>query len=201
MYYVFKLRKDIEIKGLVDTLVSDANVLWYSKNINNLGNPSEESDVQEDIHVLLRTKDMSKLTEAVRNLIVHDVFHEHKVIDLDMFVPFNTALCMRIQKESIKRYTSEYGGWLRIVTAANMTHTQDMGDVMVIGVRHFDRVMNDQYKRFQEGFTKVNKTTQGFVDNFGNFHDRKEALKIAISMGQLIAKHEGGYELYSEDLH
>lgn len=201
MYYVFKLRKDIEIKGLVETLVSDDNVLWYSENIRNLGKPSEESDVQEDVHVLLRSNDMSKLTEAVRNIIVHDMFHEHKVIDLDKFTPFDTALCMRIQKESIKRYTSEHGGWLRIVTAANMTHSPDLGNVVVLGVRHFDVAMHNQYKRLPENFTKVNKTTQGFIDNFGNFHNRKEALKIAISMGQLIAKHEAGRELYSEDLH
>lgn len=198
MYYVFKLRKDIEIKGLVNTLVSDDNVLWYSENIRKL---TDSSEVREDIHVLLRTKDMSKLTEAVRNIIVHDLYHEHKVIDLDVFVPFDTALCMRIQKESVKRYTSEHGGWLRIVTAANLTQSPDLGDVMVVGVRHFDKVMYEHYKRLPEGFSKVNKTVQGFVDNFGNFHDRETSLKIAISMGQLIAKHERGNELYSEDLH
>ena len=37
----------------------------------------------------------------------------------------------------------------------------------------------------------------GFLDDCGNFHDRKSAMKIAKSSGQVVSNDE---ELYAEDL-
>ena len=47
----------------------------------------------------------------------------------------------------------------------------------------------------------VDNGIQGFIDFEGNFYDRIEAKKIAVSAGQLIARASHRDELFSEDIY
>ncbi len=85
----------------------------------------------------------------------------------------------------------------RIVCAANKHH-----QLIVLGVRHFDDRMRDVMEELSIP-TKSPKWIQGFVDNRGQFHDRRSAFKIAQAAGQIVKK-TGCVEieeLYSEDLY
>lgn len=72
---------------------------------------------------------------------------------------------------------------------------------MLVGARHFDVTMRDQYHRF--GLEKTeDQCVQGFLDQWGVFMDRKEAHKVASEQGQI--RHRcGGDEgkLFSENLY
>jgi len=84
----------------------------------------------------------------------------------------------------------------RIVCAANKNvHTH----YVILGVRHFDMIMHKQIEKFQLGRDWI----QGFVDNRGEFLDRKEAFEVAQKAGQIIRKTggENSDELFSEDLY
>ena len=73
--------------------------------------------------------------------------------------------------------------------------------VMLVGPRHFDAVMRDQYERY--GLTQdEGKCVQGFLDQYGNFLTREEAHKIAVANGQRRYRC-GGDEtrLFSENLY
>ena len=75
--------------------------------------------------------------------------------------------------------------------------------VIVCGPRHFDATMK---KVVNELHWKVpsSKWQQGFIDQFGEFHNRREAMVIAIAAGQNIDyKRNGGdnRKLYSEGLY
>jgi hypothetical protein len=78
---------------------------------------------------------------------------------------------------------------------------------IVCGARHFDIIMR-QFTTSQSLFRrpKVSKewksVEQGFIDQFGQFHDRKQAYEIAARQGQ-IRRPEGGTPgtLYSENLY
>ena len=48
------------------------------------------------------------------------------------------------------------------------------------------------YRRFA-----TDEAVYGFIDECGNFHDRKDAMRIATASGQIISTEE---ELYAEDL-
>jgi len=92
-----------------------------------------------------------------------------------------------------------------IVCAANYNKEHD---IIVCGVRHFDMIMHGQihyvnavhYPKAQGSEWK-----QGFVNQFGEFRDRKQALIIAREAGQLDNKVKSGNpnsdELFSEDLY
>ena len=89
----------------------------------------------------------------------------------------------------------------RIVAAANR-----YGDLVVVGVRHHCPVMGAQLRALKEaGAIETTHTRdQGFVDNFGNYHSREDALKIAIAAGQINVvrpKTSPEYQLFSEDLY
>ena len=75
------------------------------------------------------------------------------------------------------------------------------GNIVVAGVRHFDPIMGRVLK--QVNIWDNTSVTQGFVDNKGNFHNRKESLKIAIEANQvdMSKKFPPQDELFSEDLY
>lgn len=82
------------------------------------------------------------------------------------------------------------------------------GDLIVCGARHFDKVMHSQLKQMREDklfeFEKAGRAEQGFIDQYGVFMDREEALEVAKAAGQLNvrrAKTSPGRELFSEDLY
>lgn len=99
----------------------------------------------------------------------------------------------------------------RIVCAANRC---DVTKRIVIGIRHYDGVMQDQIANLQIAMEETNhfaktpfedKVTQGFIDQYGNFYNRQEAWKIADQNGQILRRVGGdstnGGTLYSENLY
>ena len=79
------------------------------------------------------------------------------------------------------------------------------GDVIITGARHYDNVMRTQLNAFSEDsqvrMMNRGEVIQGFIDNRGDFHDREDALVIALAANQVRFKHEPEYELFSEDLY
>lgn len=96
----------------------------------------------------------------------------------------------------------------RIVTACNR-----YGDLLIPGVRHACDFMMGKVVELGgllllrdyselECLGELKGTEQGFVDQYGIFYDRKEAMKIAIANNQVI--HDIGYkgdELFTEHLY
>ena len=77
------------------------------------------------------------------------------------------------------------------------------GSVVIAGARHWDKGMNTLYSQLS---IEVSGTEfeQGFIDQFGNFYSRKEALKtLLINDLQMINWDRNGSteELYSEGLY
>lgn len=95
----------------------------------------------------------------------------------------------------------------RIVCAANML---DDGTILV-GARHWDERMHQQLELYlqakgitEEQWIKRSREHeyQGFIDQYGTFYDREEAMIIAKREGQIFRS--VGYdstELYSEHLY
>ena len=81
------------------------------------------------------------------------------------------------------------------------------GDTIIAGARHFDKVMISQIKAI-EGELKGGggaQWTEGFIDQFGDFLTREEAMKIAIAAGQKVDIERGcggnPHTLFSEGLY
>ena len=73
--------------------------------------------------------------------------------------------------------------------------------VILCGARHWDGVMHKQADAMEiNGFANED---QGFIDQFGDFLTRKEALKIVLENGQPFNAERNGSkdELYSEGLY
>lgn len=85
----------------------------------------------------------------------------------------------------------------RVVSAALLYGKNNI----VCSPRHFDEICHSQLSRFNyfNGKTPV----QGFVDQYGQFMDRKEAWKVALESNQIIRICGGNEEgvLYSENLY
>ncbi len=92
----------------------------------------------------------------------------------------------------------------RVVCAANKYDCDYGGiDMIFIGVRHFCPIMRKNMEPHKD-FIKRESEVQGFIDQFGVFMDRKEALQVAREAGQLnIARIKTwpDNELFSEDLY
>ena len=94
----------------------------------------------------------------------------------------------------------------RIVRAAN-EFTIDDKVYLILGIRHYDSIMHTTMKLINSvmNFWKPAKCKQGFVDKFGDFHDRKSAMLIAKNANQIfdssIANGESETKLYSEHLY
>ena len=77
-----------------------------------------------------------------------------------------------------------------------------VGDVILCGARHWDKVMRTQAKALG---IKYVADKQGFIDQFGDFLTREEAMNIAIAAGQKVDIKEGcggdKMNLYSEGLY
>lgn len=85
-----------------------------------------------------------------------------------------------------------------VVAAANR-----LGDYVVVSARHFDPLMHAQIKAL--GLTaEFRKSTQGFIDQYGTFMDRFEALAVATAQGQIHWRRPKTHptdRLFSEDLY
>lgn len=82
------------------------------------------------------------------------------------------------------------------------------GDLIIAGARHYDKIMHSQLKYLKEDklfdFEKAGRAEQGFIDQYGVFMDRKEALAVATAAGQINVRREktpGKDLLFSEDLY
>jgi hypothetical protein len=85
----------------------------------------------------------------------------------------------------------------RVVCAANrlvemwMGLTPGRATYIVCGPRHFDPTMRAQIALRPEGKDVWARSEQGFIDQWGTFMTREEAMQVAKAAGQL---------LYTEDL-
>ena len=88
----------------------------------------------------------------------------------------------------------------RIVCAANR-----LDETIVLGARHFDSRMHATIREMKAlgDERKWARSEQGFIDQFGNWHDRETALMIAEAANQVRTKTGGANskELFSEDLY
>jgi hypothetical protein len=73
--------------------------------------------------------------------------------------------------------------------------------VLIVGPRHFDRVMIDQIERMG---LDMRQAEQGFIDQGGEFLDRRDELAVATGANQINwcrPKTNPVTELFSEDLY
>lgn len=79
------------------------------------------------------------------------------------------------------------------------------GDIILVAPRHWDTVMHSQYDILCQTDSNVNykKFDQGFLDQFGEYHTRHEAMAIVLKNGQSVDMKRNGSkdELYSEGLY
>ncbi len=80
--------------------------------------------------------------------------------------------------------------------------------ILILGPRHWDKTMHKQYKlmhKSKDNFPKGCLFRQGFIDQFGIFMDRKEAMQVANTANQPIDIDRGcggdNTTLYSEGLY
>lgn len=74
--------------------------------------------------------------------------------------------------------------------------------LIICGARHHDKVMNDVIRKLPD--LVKNTRIQGFIDQFGVFMDRTEALEVAKAAGQNVDMERNGGNgkiLYSEGLY
>lgn len=61
------------------------------------------------------------------------------------------------------------------------------GDVIIAGARHYDKVMRSQILAIDvKTHFYGEEWKEGFIDQFGDFLTRKEAMQIAIKAGQKV---------------
>lgn len=90
----------------------------------------------------------------------------------------------------------------RIVCAATIVIVNEK-EILLVGARHFDSQMRNQMANLGIRAGEWSKGESGFIDQFGYFHDRKEALKIVLENGQPFDPERNGSddELFSEGLY
>jgi len=79
-------------------------------------------------------------------------------------------------------------------------------DITFAGARHFDKIMLSQINALNDESRFAARAEQGFIDQYGTFHNRQEAFKIAEEAGQInVRRPKSGNPdeptLYSEDLY
>jgi len=92
-------------------------------------------------------------------------------------------------------------GKRRVVCAAIRNN-----EIVILGVRHHDKFINEQIGEMIDNGYHWEKSNeeQGFVDQWGNFLNRKDALIVAKSSGQILKwcpGADGSKELFSENLY
>jgi hypothetical protein len=93
-----------------------------------------------------------------------------------------------------------------IVCAANRAFLEDGTEVLLIGARHWDKHMHRQANVYGDLMCdKHNPDYQGFVDQYGQWFSRVDAMAIAKENGQIRNPEVGGgeheKELFSEHLY
>ena len=77
------------------------------------------------------------------------------------------------------------------------------GDIIICGARHHDRVMNTVIKAIGPSIGQPVAGYQGFIDQFGVFLSREEAIEVVKESGQPFDLDRNATELklYSEGLY
>ena len=83
----------------------------------------------------------------------------------------------------------------RVVCAANRLED----GLIICGARHWDQVMRSVADRI--GWDDCKPSEQGFIDQWGNFMDRKEARMVAIENKQPLTDRLHSRDLFSENLY
>lgn len=100
-------------------------------------------------------------------------------------------------EDSVKKWKPNYDLTPRIIVCAAI---QKEGRI-ITGARHYDKIMHQQIAASEgKDFWKA-KAEQGFIDQFGDFIDRREAWKIAEKQNQIKRKVSSPGILYSENLY
>lgn len=88
----------------------------------------------------------------------------------------------------------------KVVASAIKCLFRDGSEHLVIGVRHWDPLMHSQGTLLEEKLGVRIDEDQGFVDQYGVFLDRVEALQVVKESGQPFNPRRNGAtdELYSE---
>lgn len=95
----------------------------------------------------------------------------------------------------------------RIVCAAVLMKNEKGDCVKLLGPRHWDETMHQQFEDMNLDTRDFDPETQveGFIDQWGTFFNREESLLIARRAGQLDGRQKTGNpastELFSEDLY
>lgn len=85
----------------------------------------------------------------------------------------------------------------RVVCAANR-----LGGDIICAPRHFDPTMRAQIRVHPAGVQAWAASEQGFVDQWGAFMGREEALEVARAAGQILRRCGGDEtQLFSENLY
>lgn len=75
---------------------------------------------------------------------------------------------------------------------------------IICGARHYDLIMHAQIKTSTsiESWNKKSSVEQGFIDQWGIYMSRKEALEVAQAAGQILRRCGGdSKQLFSENLY
>lgn len=93
-----------------------------------------------------------------------------------------------------------------IVCAANRFELKDGGTLVIPGTRHYSKDMAEVLDLVSDKLVTdhVSGDNQGFVDQWGEYFTRKEALIIATHAGQINTRRKKGAPLdtlFSEDLY
>jgi len=153
-----------------------------------------------------------KPTESLNGESAYSLSLEERVALVRRAAARRTAVFM--ERCWIEKDAEGFTGWrwekynkpLQIVAAANR-----YGDMVIVGSRHYCVSMNaqidliglDALRAYAALFDSPEEYgyQQGFIDQYGKFHDRKQALAIALENGQVKKEDlHTGNDLYSEDL-
>ena len=88
--------------------------------------------------------------------------------------------------------------YVHIVSAANR-----IGDVIFCGARHFSNAMVSQIKASNFTREEIQRSEQGFIDNYDRFWNREQAYEIMKITGQKMIEEDltAGSQLFSENLY
>ncbi len=76
--------------------------------------------------------------------------------------------------------------------------------LLLTGARHWDNVMRNQFENLRDPVAKPSYWDEGFMDQFGDYLTREEAMKIVKDNGQPFNAERNGWpehKLFSEGLY
>lgn len=86
-----------------------------------------------------------------------------------------------------------------VVCAANRSLDEDKPEIIVTGARHFDKIMRGIISNLKYDYKRWE---QGFIDQYGTFLTRDEALELVKENKQALVRKWSEYDtLYSENLY